>query len=63
MIKISKDEYLEMREDYVGLCLKCGAERYSCEPDAREYECEECLEKAVYGIEELLLMDELEFEE
>jgi hypothetical protein len=43
-------------DDYIGFCIKCGAERDRCEPDAREYECEECEEKAVYGAEELLIM-------
>ena len=43
-------------EDYTGFCTMCGAERDRCEPDAREYECEECGELAVYGAEELLMM-------
>ncbi len=43
-------------EDYTGFCIKCGAERDSCEPDAREYECYECEEHTVYGAEELLIM-------
>lgn len=32
-----------------GFCLACGAERDGCEPDAEEYECEECHEFQVYG--------------
>lgn len=39
---------------YLGYCVKCGAEHEGVEPDAREYECEECNEPAVYGAEELL---------
>lgn len=46
----------EAMEDYTGFCIKCGAERDSCEPDAREYECYECDEHAVYGAEEILIM-------
>lgn len=42
--------------EYVGYCTACGAESYGVEPDAREYECENCGEKQVYGAEELLLM-------
>ena len=42
--------------DSMGFCLACGAEAYGVEPDAREYECEECGEKKVYGAEELLVM-------
>jgi len=46
----------EAMEDYTGFCIECGAERDSCEPDAREYECEECGQNSVYGAEELLVM-------
>jgi hypothetical protein len=42
--------------DDVGLCLRCGEERYGTEPDARRYPCEGCDEKQVYGVQELLLM-------
>ena len=41
--------------DNPGFCIKCGAEADGCEPDAREYECESCGAKAVYGAEELLM--------
>lgn len=43
-------------DDNCGFCIKCGAEHYGIEPDARKYECEYCGENAVYGAEELLLM-------
>ncbi len=42
--------------DNPGFCTDCGAEHGSCEPDARNYPCEECDSPAVYGAEELLLM-------
>jgi predicted amidophosphoribosyltransferase len=42
--------------DNPGFCLACGADADGCEPDARNYECEECGKKAVYGAEECLLM-------
>jgi hypothetical protein len=45
-----------LRDGNVGYCIKCGAEKYDCEPDAREYACDECEEHAVYGAEELLVM-------
>lgn len=38
-----------------GLCLACGMEAAGVEPDAEEYECEECGESAVYGCEDLLI--------
>lgn len=55
-ITITLEQYEEAREDYLGYCIKCGAERDSCEPDARKYPCEECGEKAVYGADEFLVM-------
>lgn len=42
--------------DNPGFCIACGQDAYSCEPDARGYECEYCGERAVYGAEELLMM-------
>lgn len=39
-----------------GFCLACGADADGCEPDAREYECESCGERKVYGAAEVLLM-------
>ena len=39
-----------------GFCLGCGEEADGCEPDARQYECDLCGERKVYGIEELLMM-------
>lgn len=56
--KIDPDRLLEAAEsdEYVGFCTSCGAERDSCEPDARKYECYECGAYEVYGAEELLIM-------
>lgn len=40
-----------------GGCTACGELQYGgVEPDARNYECEGCGEKAVFGLEELLVM-------
>lgn len=56
-MKIDQDRLMEAVEngEYIGFCIKCGAEAYGVEPDAREYECEECGENSVYGAEELLI--------
>ena len=43
-------------DDNLGFCICCGAEASGCEPDARNYECEECGERGVFGAEELLFM-------
>jgi hypothetical protein len=42
--------------DNPGFCLSCGAEADGCEPDARNYVCDECGEAKVYGAEELLFL-------
>lgn len=46
----------EAMEDYIGFCTACGASKDCCEPDAREYECDDCGQFKVYGAEELLIM-------
>jgi hypothetical protein len=52
-----KDRILDLDpDDYMGICIHCGAEHYYIEPDAVAYECSDCGELAVYGLEELLLM-------
>jgi len=47
-------------DEYMGFCTACGAEAYGVEPDARRYTCDECSELAVYGAEELLIMQDPE---
>ena len=39
-----------------GFCIACGEDADSCEPDARNYECESCGKRQVFGAEELLIM-------
>tara|TARA_R100000664_G_scaffold23097_1_gene32669 strand:- start:1190 stop:1390 length:201 start_codon:yes stop_codon:yes gene_type:complete len=39
----------------VGICTACGYEQDGCEPDAENYECEDCGERKVQGVENLLL--------
>ena len=56
MIEITADEYQELRDEYSGICLNCEEYAEGVEPDARDYECEACGEKTVYGIEEALMM-------
>ncbi|MGH8294719.1 MAG: hypothetical protein ACRETZ_04350 [Steroidobacteraceae bacterium] len=38
-----------------GSCLACGAEAEGVEPDAEQYACEICGERAVYGAAEILV--------
>lgn len=56
--KVDLDEVMAAVEadDNSGFCIACGFQQDGCEPDAREYECEECGERKVYGAAEILLM-------
>ena len=50
---------IERREtslDHPGFCIDCGEEHFECEPDARNYECENCGKLKVFGAEEILFM-------
>ena len=58
--KFTLEQIEEAMEENVGFCIVCGAERECCEPDARKYQCEDCGELAVYGAEELVIMDLVE---
>ena len=40
--------------DNPGFCIACGEDAEGVEPDAREYKCESCGERKVYGASELL---------
>lgn len=55
---VTQERVIEMVEadDNQGICTACGAEASGCEPDARNYPCEECGENKVFGAEELLFM-------
>ena len=44
------------RDDNTGFCIACGAEASGVEPDARNYVCESCGERKVFGAEELIFM-------
>jgi predicted RNA-binding Zn-ribbon protein involved in translation (DUF1610 family) len=57
-MKVSLEQIMAAIEadDHRGFCIACGEEAYGVEPDAREYECESCGERKVYGAEELLIM-------
>ena len=41
--------------DNPGFCLACGNEQEGCEPDARNYVCEACGERQVFGASELMM--------
>lgn len=60
---ITEDEYRELCRDDGGICLACREYTYGVEPDAEGYYCEACDEYEVVGIEQALIMGELEIEE
>jgi hypothetical protein len=55
----TEDDYRDMCDNSEGICLACGEIRDCCEPDARNYKCESCGERKVFGVEELLMMGKL----
>jgi hypothetical protein len=38
-----------------GFCLACGEEASGVEPDARDYECEACGQRQVWGADDVLI--------
>ncbi len=43
------------QDNNLGFCTNCGTEHDGCEPDAEDYECDECEKMAVYGLDNILL--------
>jgi hypothetical protein len=60
MITITEDEYKQACDDYQGICLACEEYQDNCEPDAEGYLCESCGENQVCGVEQALIMGELD---
>jgi predicted RNA-binding Zn-ribbon protein involved in translation (DUF1610 family) len=53
---VEDNSIAEHMEEYNGLCFNCGAWKYGdCEPDARNYKCDECGFYEVFGAEEALI--------
>jgi predicted RNA-binding Zn-ribbon protein involved in translation (DUF1610 family) len=63
IVTMREAEFHSLDDMMIGICMSCGAERESCEPDASHYDCEECGMDEVYGVQELLLMGKIEFRE
>lgn len=55
-IKFTLEQIQEAMEQNEGFCVACGASNLCCEPDARNYTCEECDDDQVFGAEEIVLM-------
>ena len=54
--RFSLEEVEAAMGDYIGFCTACGAERECYEPDARDYPCDDCGKRAVFGAEECIIM-------
>lgn len=59
---VDTQEFMSYSDDQSGWCLACGELAYGVEPDARRYGCECCGEKAVFGLEELLVRNLVRFD-
>jgi len=58
VVSVQEVDLADMGMSPVGWCLGCGAE--SCvEPDAHNYQCEECEQQKVFGSEGLLMSGRL----
>ncbi len=57
MITISISELEELMDGLSsdGICTACGNIQSDCEPDARNYVCEDCEEPRVFGMEQAVL--------
>jgi hypothetical protein len=53
---LTDGDYFEAQSDNLGFCLGCGEYADGCEPDAKQYRCESCGRRMVYGVEELMIM-------
>jgi hypothetical protein len=61
-IPFSQIEEALARDDDTGFCLDCGNEQSGCEPDARNYECDDCGKRMVFGAAEILMMNEVDLD-
>lgn len=57
----SDTEFYDLESDNFGLCISCGADSYSCEPDAACYICPSCGEPKVFGTMHLLFNNRIVF--
>lgn len=61
---ITEAEFNALMSEYGGVCLQCGYCQYGgVEPDAEEYECEECGAHAVMGAELAVVSGAVELDE
>lgn len=60
-MKINSEEYENLCEEHAGYCKKCDEiTSYDVEPDAEGYECEQCQNLSVMGLEGALILGHVE---
>jgi hypothetical protein len=60
----SAEEFQDMCDESQGFCTTCqDFTRDTCEPDACNYDCPECMKLTVFGAEQAMMMGLLEVEE
>ena len=59
---ISEETFQELCDEVGGICLECGHVQYGVEPDAENYKCESCGERAVAGSEQALILGLIEIQ-
>lgn len=56
MHKVKEADYLEAVDSDMGWCVECKEFTTGMvEPDAREYDCDDCGQPTVYGAEQALM--------
>lgn len=59
MIRMTESDFCRLRDSSGGVCRSCKEECHGVEPDARNYECEACGARQVCGVEQLLIMGQI----
>jgi hypothetical protein len=55
---MSETDFRDYDHDHAGYCIACNdITQFSCEPDAMGYNCPECNQPKVMGVEMALVMD------
>lgn len=63
IIKLTLEEVQDLQNDYCGICRNCQEIADCVEPDASNYFCDSCEKKEVFGIDNLLLMGDIDIVE
>ena len=58
--RLTRRQYQTLHDSMQGICRACGHTRDTVEPDAEGYPCPTCGSAEVYGVEQLLIREEVE---